>query len=134
MDAFRLAGTAAEDKEASETTAELLKNPYKGELRKAGLLMAMLRRKSAQIPNLINPRLGDAVLALPAVAPDNEDKSAGTEIVALPLGGRIKINPWNDSLTMLKSAAVSGVTNHDKMPFEITPFMLYLTRQEKPAG
>jgi hypothetical protein len=135
MDQFRLAGTAAEDKEASDKAAELLKNsPYKGQLRIAGLFVAMLRKQSGLIPNLINARLGDTVFALSAVAPDNEDKPAGTEIVALPLGGRIKIDPWKDNLTMLKSAAVTGVAARDKMPFEITPFMFYLTRQEKPAA
>jgi hypothetical protein len=135
MDQFRLAGTATEDKEASDKAAELLKNsPYKGQLRIAGLFVAMLRKQSGLIPNLINARLGDPVFALSAVAPDNEDKPAGTEIVALPLGGRIKIDPWKDNLTMLKSAAVTGVAARDKMPFEITPFMFYLTRQEKPAA
>lgn len=135
MDDFRLAGTAPEDKEASTKAAELLKNsPYKGQLRTAALFIAMLRKEAAQIPGLINPRLGDAVFALSAVAPDNEDKPAGTEIVALPLGGRIKIDPWSDNLTMLKAAAVSGVAARDKMPFEITPFMFYLTREEKPAA
>ncbi len=135
MQEFKLSGTAPEDKEASAKAAELLRNsPYKGQLRIAGLFMATLRKQSAEIPNLINPRLGDAVFALAAVAPDNEDKPAGTEVIALPLGGRIKIDPWNDSLTMLKSTAVGGVQARDKMPFEITPFMLYLTREEKPAA
>jgi len=132
---FKLSGSAPDDKEASAKAAELLKNsPYKGQLRIAGLFMATLHKQSAQIPNLVNPRLGDAVFALSAVAPDNEDKPAGTEIIALPLGGRIKIDPWNDNLTMLKTGAVGRSAVSDKMPFEITPFMLYLTRQEKPAA
>jgi hypothetical protein len=135
LDDFRLAGKTPEDKEAAAKAAELLKNsPYKSQLRVPGLFMAMLHKQAALIPNLINPRLGDAVFALTAVAPDNEDKPAGTEIVALPLGGRIKIDPWGDNLTMLKSGAISGEAARDKMPFEITPFMFYLTRQEKPAA
>jgi len=32
-------------------------------------------------------------------------------------------------LQMLKSKPVSGVTPNEKMPFEITPFVLFLTRQ-----
>ena len=49
-------------------------------------------------------------------------------IVALPLGGRVKVNPWNDQLRMLKSPPAGYVAENEKMPFQITPFMLYLTR------
>jgi hypothetical protein len=49
--------------------------------------------------------------------------------VALPLGGRVKMDPWNDEVDMLKSKPVGTVAEQEKMPFEITPFMLYLTRE-----
>ena len=131
---FDLKGTQAEDQAASAKAAELLKNsPYKGQLRAAGMFMAVLRQRSAQIPSLINPRLGDAVFDTSVVAADTEDKPSANEIVALPLGGRVKIDPWSDDLKMLKSAPVGNVSERDKMPFQITPFMLYLTRQENPV-
>jgi hypothetical protein len=57
------------------------------------------------------------------------EKQAANVIAALPLGGRVKIDPWNGRLQMLKSKPVSGVTPNEKMPFEITPFVLFLTRQ-----
>ena len=82
---------------------------------------------------MISPRLGDAVLAIATVAPDTEDKPGATEVTALPLGGRVKIDPWDDDLFMLKSAPVPNMTDRDKMPFEITPFRLYLTRVQTPA-
>ena len=127
---FRLNGTSTDDQAASAKAAELLKNsPYKGQLRTAGMFMAILRQRSSQIPGLINPRLGDTVFANSAVAADTEDKPAANEIDALPLGGRVKIDPWNDGLTLLKSAPVGNISDRDKMPFEITPFMLYLTRE-----
>jgi hypothetical protein len=63
-----------------------------------------------------------------SVAGKTEEVSAATHIVALPIGGRIKLDPWDDSLELLKSTAVGTVTNRDKMPFEITPFDIYLTR------
>ena len=47
----------------------------------------------------------------------------------MPLGGRIKIEPWNDQLRMLKSKPVGTVAEYEKMPFEVTPFVLNLTRQ-----
>jgi hypothetical protein len=47
----------------------------------------------------------------------------------LPLGGRIKMDPWSDKLEMMKSKPVGTVAEREKMPFEVTPFMLYLTRE-----
>jgi hypothetical protein len=47
----------------------------------------------------------------------------------LPLGGRIKMDPWSDKIEMLKSKPVGAVAEREKMPFEVTPFILYLTRQ-----
>jgi hypothetical protein len=38
------------------------------------------------------------------------------------------MDPWNDKLEMLKSKPVGTVAEREKMPFEVTPFMLYLTR------
>jgi hypothetical protein len=39
------------------------------------------------------------------------------------------MDPWNDQLEMLKSKPVGTVAEQEKMPFEVTPFMLYLTRE-----
>jgi hypothetical protein len=50
-------------------------------------------------------------------------------VVALPLGGRVKVEPWNDELQLLKSKPVGAVAEYEKMPFEVAPFVLYLTRQ-----
>ncbi len=47
----------------------------------------------------------------------------------MPLGGRVKMDPWSDKLEMLKSKPVGTVAEREKMPFEVTPFMLYLTRE-----
>jgi len=46
------------------------------------------------------------------------------------LGGRIKLDPWDNELTMLKSKPVGAVAEREKMPFEVTPFILYLTRDD----
>jgi hypothetical protein len=62
------------------------------------------------------------------VAPDTEDKPEANQIVAMPLGGRVKMDPWDDTLNLLKTPPVGNITQRDKMPFEITPFVLYLTR------
>ena len=38
------------------------------------------------------------------------------------------MDPWNDKLEMIKSKPVGTVAEREKMPFEVTPFMPYLTR------
>ncbi len=59
--------------------------------------------------------------------PASADKKTQA-ITALPIGGRVKLDPWNDHLELLKSKPVGNVAEREKMPFEVTPFMPYLTR------
>jgi len=118
-----------EDTKASAKAAELLSNsPYKGQLQTAGMFIAELQRRSREIPNLISPRLGGSIAVRPPVAPNTEDKPGENQVVAMPLGGRVKMDPWDDTLDMLKSRPLGTLTEHDKMPFEVTPFVIYLTR------
>ncbi len=51
------------------------------------------------------------------------------QIAALPLNGRIKVDPWSDRLEMSKSKGVPLLSAREKMPFEITPIRPYLMRQ-----
>lgn len=140
---FGFARTEAEENAANTKAAELLQNsPYKDQLNTAKLFMNALESREKDIPSLISPHLGDRVPvnmsvataapaaqppAAPAATPDN--KNVPTPVVALPLGGRVKMDPWSDKLEMLKSKPVGQVAEREKMPFEVTPFMLYLTRQ-----
>jgi hypothetical protein len=50
------------------------------------------------------------------------------QIAALPLGGRVKMNPWTDQVEMIKSAPVAITSARDKMPLEVTPFFPHLMR------
>jgi hypothetical protein len=50
------------------------------------------------------------------------------QIAALPLGGRVKLNPWDDKVELVKSQPVAITSARDKMPFEVTPFFPRLTR------
>jgi hypothetical protein len=65
----------------------------------------------------------------PPAAADPAPQTGRTPLVALSLGGRIKMDPWSDKLEMLKSKPVGVVAEREKMPFEVTPFMLYLVRE-----
>ncbi len=117
------------DAAAGAKAAELLKNsPYKDQLGTAQAFIAELQQRSREIPNLISPRLGDAGLIQFPVTAKVEGESDASHIVALPIGGRVKLNPWDDTLELLKSQAVGTVAEREKMPFEVTPFVIYLTR------
>jgi len=56
------------------------------------------------------------------------------QIAALPLGGRVKLNPWDDKVELVKSQPVAITSARDKMPFEVTPFFPRLTRTGTTDG
>ena len=132
---FDFARTPEEEQAANQKGIELLKNsPYKEQFGTAQLFLQTLRQRSKEIPNLVSPHLGDRVeTSWINSASDSgqtpEAKLAANGLPALPLGGRVKVDPWNDQLTMLKAKPVSSVAEDEKKPFQITPFMFYLTRQ-----
>jgi hypothetical protein len=141
---FVFSRTQVEEDAASAKAFELLKNsPYKDQLTTAKLFLDALQTREKDIPNLISPHLGDRVpvnstlsssVATSSKKPSDASQgdakaSAATQIVALPLGGRIKMDPWSDKLEMLKSKPAGAVAERERMPFEVTPFMLYLTRE-----
>jgi hypothetical protein len=154
-DTFRHFGfrrTPEEEQAAAQKGAELLQNsPYKDQLATAQLFIQALQDRVKDVPNLISPHLGDrvpnnwaisssanggrssgaqGVLPQPAPANSATNEANNKVLVALPLGGRIKMDPWNDELTMLKAKPVSIVAEREKMPFEVTPFVIYLTREQ----
>ena len=127
----------AADEEAADTKAlELLKNsPYKDKLGNAGLFLKALQQKAPDLPNLIRPHLGNSLAegksvrmsSLLASAPALDEKKLD-QIAALPLGGRIKVDPWTDQVELSKAKAVALTSANEKMEFEITPFFPHLTR------
>ncbi|HKW35349.1 MAG TPA: M48 family metalloprotease [Candidatus Acidoferrum sp.] len=132
---FDFARTPEEERAASQKAIELLKNsPYNNYESAVQLFLQALKNRSKQIPNLISPNLGNRVPAswiLPSAefSTEPDRKTPASVIAALPLGGRIKIDPWSDELRMLKSKSVGPIAESEKMPFQITHFLFYLTRQ-----
>jgi len=127
---FGFARTQEEETAASAKAAELLaKSPYNNQMASAKLFLAALDSRQKEIPNLISAHLGNRVLFtdLKVAVPATGDKKTQV-ITALPIGGRVKLDPWNDRLELLKSKPVGNVAEREKMPFEVTPFMPYLTR------
>jgi len=132
---FGFGRTHEEEQAANQKGAELLsKSPYKDHTETSRLFLHALTDRSRDIPNLISPHLGDRVPTNLAIASNSSaqspaEKPGANVIAALPLGSRVKIEPWSGRLQMLKSKPVSGVAEYEKIPFEITPFVLFLTRQ-----
>lgn len=138
---FGFARTPEEEQAANQKALELLaKSPYKNQLDAARQFVQVLQTRSKEIPNLISPHLGDRVpitwagannLTAAAVEAGPSDTPKGNVIfAALPLGGRLKFDPWDDQVQLLKTKPVGTVAEREKMPFEITPFILYLTRDK----
>jgi hypothetical protein len=128
---FGFARTPEEEHQANEKAIQLLNNsPYKNQLANAGLFLQALDARQKEIPNLISGHLGNRVPQINDLKSTMamDPKSNPQKIAALPLGGRVKIDPWNDHLFMIKSKPVGTVAEREKMPFEVTPFMPYLTR------
>jgi len=132
---FGFSRTPEEEQAAHQKAIDLLKNsPYKDELAAAQLFARALQSRSQEIPNLISPHLGGRVatgwtLASAADPVQSSTKEQRNFIVALPLGARIKLNPWSDEMQMMKSQPAGAITEREKMPFEVTPFLPYLTRE-----
>ncbi len=139
-DTFRHFGfghTPDEEKAANAKAIQFLNNsPYKNQLGNAGLFLTAMETRQKEIPNLISPHLGDRVPGLADLKSSTpvDPKQNPQMIAALPIGGRVKVDPWNDTLSLIKSKPVGTVAEREKMPFEVTPFMPYLTRFGTDAG
>jgi hypothetical protein len=128
--------TPAEEEAADNKALELLKNsPYKDKLGNAGLFLKALQEKAPELRHLIRPHLGNSfaggknvrMASLLASAPALDEKRID-QIAALPLGGRIRVDPWTDQAELSKAKPVALTSAREKMEFEITPFFPYLTR------
>ena len=128
--------SSADEEAADNKAVELLKkSPYQDKLSNAGLFLRALQQKAPDLPNLIRPHLGNSfggskttrMSSLLASAPALDEKRLD-QIAALPLGGRIKVDPWSDRLELSKAKPVTLTSASEKMEFEITPVFPYLTR------
>jgi len=126
-----------EELAADKKAIEILKNsPYAQKLDSVGLFLKALQLRAPQLSALLTTHLGNplaengTVIRLSALALQGPalDNAKLDQIAALPLGGRVKINPWDDKAEMVKTAPVAITSARDKMPFEVTPFFPRLAR------
>jgi hypothetical protein len=134
---FGFGRTPDEENAANAEAIKLLNNsPYKNQLGNAGLFLSALDARKKDLPNLVSPHLGNRVPVIGDLKASTpvDPKQNPQMIAALPIGGRVKLDPWNDTLTLIKSKPVGTVAEREKMPFEVTPFMPYLTRFGSDGG
>ncbi|HTW31150.1 MAG TPA: M48 family metalloprotease [Candidatus Sulfotelmatobacter sp.] len=126
-----------EEAAADKKAIELLKNsPYAQKLDNVGLFLKALQQRAPALSALLTTHLGNPlaengkVTRLEALESQGPalDNNKLDQIAALPLGGRVKINPWDDKAEMVKTAPVAITSPRDKMPFEVTPFFPRLAR------
>ncbi len=131
-----------EEEAADKKAIELLNNsPYKDKLGNAGLFLKAVQARAPALKNLIRGHLGDSLLngdatkmsSLMTASPQFDPKKAD-QVAALPLGGRVKVDPWNNQLELIKTKPVAITTAAEKMPFEVTPFFPFLTRLGSAAA
>ncbi|MEO8048868.1 MAG: hypothetical protein ABI833_00510 [Acidobacteriota bacterium] len=138
LQSFHFERPPEEMQAASEKAIAMMRaSPYSN-LANAGLFLKALAAHQAAMPRLLQASLGDQVGDAAALrrlssfaeaAPPLEENKL-EQIAALPLGSRVKVNPWNDQLDLVKTRSLALLSPREKMPFEVTPFVLYLTRSE----
>ncbi|MGA3091192.1 MAG: M48 family metalloprotease [Terriglobales bacterium] len=126
-----------EETAADKKAIEMLKaSPYAQKLDTAGLFIRALQARAPSLSALLQAHLGNSITAngtvtrmaaLASSAPAL-DWNKLDQIAALPLGGRVKLNPWDDKVEIVKAQPVAITSARDKMPFEVTPFYPRLAR------
>ena len=133
---FTFKRSTKDEDDADKKALELLANsPYKDKLGNAGLFLKALQSRAPELKNLIDARLGDGLVAgktlrmstLLNSAPELDERKKD-QIAALPLGGRVRVDPWSNQTELAKTKPVALVSAREKMPFEVTPVFPYLTR------
>lgn len=134
----------AKEAEADRKGQELFsKSPYKDKAASVGLFVQALEARSAQLPNLLHGRFSNGFASSHLVgmqglanAPKHLEMNETEQIAALPLGARIKVDPWSDRIEMLKSKSPTLLSASENRPFEVSPFFPYLKRldEQKPQA
>jgi hypothetical protein len=126
-----------EEAAADKKAVEMLKaSPYAQKLETAGLFIKALQSRASTLTALLQAHLGNGIadngtvtrMAALATSAPALDWNKLDQIAALPLGGRVKLNPWDDKVEIVKSQPVAITSARDKMPFEVTPFYPRLSR------
>jgi hypothetical protein len=135
--------TPAEEKAADDKAIALLKkSPYKDKLSSGGLYLKALDSRSQELSALLHPHLGNPIADHKSVLRMGELMNSAPElkmgdvaqIPALPLGGRVKVDPWSDRAELIKAPPVPIESAREKMIFEVTPLFPHLVREMRDSS
>lgn len=133
--------TADEDAADQRALNLLANSPYKDKLGNAGLFLKALQTRAPELKHLIRPHLGNSLaggktMRMSAILNSAPQLEMGRidQIAALPLGGRVRLDPLTNRVELLKTKPVALLSAREKMPFEVTPFFPYLTRLQTMAA
>jgi len=105
-----------EEAAADKKAVEMLKaSPYAQKLDSAGLFIKALQKRAPQLSALLQAHLGNNItengtvtrMAQLANSAPALDWNKLDQIAALPLGGRVKLNPWDDRVEIVKAQPVA---------------------------
>ena len=138
MDQFFFRRDPQEEEEADEKAVLLLASSPYSDTGNAGLFLKALSARSGALPALIRSHFGnrmakkDRLVRMSRIVESAPElyPSALNQTAALPLGGRVKVNPWDASIELMRNNQVVLLSAREKMPFEVTPLMPYLARHE----
>lgn len=132
---FDPAQESAADKKGQELFS---KSPYKDKVSSVALFLQALEARSRQLPHLLHAEFSNDfesshLVGMQSVArsPKNLRMDQPDQIAALPLGSRIKVDPWSDRIEMVKAKSPPPVSAAEKRPFEVSPFFPYLKRLDE---
>ena len=132
-----------EETAADKRAIAMLKtSPYGQKLNSAGLFLNALQTRAPQLSALLTAHLGNNMSQNGTVTRMSQlmtsappfDMNKLDQIAALPLGGRVKMNAWDDRVELIKSQPVAITSAREKMPFEVTPFFPRLSRMGAGNG
>jgi hypothetical protein len=100
------------------------------------LFLKALAKFERRVPNLVKANLGESLVMdhrisfMSAVADSGPPLGLENpqQIVALPIGSRVKLDPWAGQLKFVKANPPRIYSAKDKLALEVTPFSPYLTR------
>jgi hypothetical protein len=133
----------AQNEEAAREAVKIFRSSvYQDKLANVGLFYQQLTEVEQKLPALLTPRLGDSLLR-PDGQPWMADLAKGAptlqvdnleQIAALPLGSRLKIDPWSDTVVQLHVHPEPLLSARDKMPFQVTPIYYNLVKYQPPPA
>ncbi len=129
----------AKEGDAERKGQELFsKSPYKDKIADVALFLQVLEARSTQLPNLLHARFSNDfgsshLVGMQALvnSPKQLRMNQPDQIAAMPLGSRIKVDPWSDRIEMLNNKSPLPLSASEKRPFEVSPFFPHLKRLDE---